>query len=111
MEIVIKDELKNPLLNRTEIHFDCLYQGETTPKILDVRNKLVSILNADKKLLVVDKIKPTFGEGRADGYAKVYDSKDCLEEIESKHILLKNQEPQKEEEPQEESNEEKPEEE
>ncbi len=97
MEININQQVENPVLNRTEIHFDCLYQGEATPKVLDVKNKLVATLNADKNLLVVDKLSPNFGEGKASGYAKLYDSQKSLTEIERKHILEKNQKPQKEE--------------
>jgi small subunit ribosomal protein S24e len=97
MEIEIKEKIENPLLNRTEIHFDCIYQGEATPKTLDVKDKLVAILDADKNLLVVDNVLPKFGEGKADGYAKIYDSEENLNEIETKHVLAKNQEPQAEE--------------
>jgi small subunit ribosomal protein S24e len=97
MEIDIKEQVENPLLNRTEIHFDCIYQGEATPKILDVKNRLVAQLNVDKNLLVVDKVKPSFGEGRADGYAKLYDSEEKLVEIEKQHVLGKNKEAVKEE--------------
>ena len=99
MEIEIKEKIENPLLNRTEIQFDCIYQGEATPKTLDVKNKLVALLDADKNLLVVDKVLPKFGEGKADGYAKVYDNEENLNKIETKHILVKNQEPQEGEEP------------
>jgi small subunit ribosomal protein S24e len=102
MDIEIKDKNENPLLNRTEIHFDCIYQGESTPNALDVKNKLVALLDADKKLLVVDKILPKFGEGRAEGYAKVYDSEENLNKIEAKHVLAKNQEVSKDEKSQEE---------
>ena len=98
MEIEIKEKIENPLLNRTEIHFDCIYQGEATPKTLDVKNKLVALLDADKNLLVVDKVLPKFGEGKADGYAKVYDNEENLNKIETEHVLAKNQEPQKSEE-------------
>ncbi|NYB28011.1 MAG: 30S ribosomal protein S24e [Methanobacteriaceae archaeon] len=97
MEINITQKTENPLLDRTEIEFDCTYQGESTPKILDVKNKLVAVLDADKNLLVVDKLKPQFGEGKAVGYAKVYDSAESLASTERKHILKKNQEPVKEE--------------
>ncbi|MGC9516928.1 MAG: 30S ribosomal protein S24e [Methanomicrobiales archaeon] len=97
MEIDIKDQKENALLNRTEISFDCIYQGEATPKVLDVKNKLVAMLNAKKELLVVDQLKPSFGEGRADGYAKLYDSEESLADIETKHVIEKNKEPQKEE--------------
>ena len=58
MEININEKIENPLLNRTEIHFDCTYQGEATPKVLEVKNRLVAVLNVDKNLLVVDKLKP-----------------------------------------------------
>jgi small subunit ribosomal protein S24e len=102
MEINIKDQIKNPLLKRTEIHFECLYQGDATPRVLDIKNKLLAILNADKELLVVDKVIQTFGEGKANCYAKIYDSLESLEKIETKHIINKNQELKNEEKPQEE---------
>jgi small subunit ribosomal protein S24e len=102
MDIEIKEKTENPLLNRTEIQFDCIYQGESTPKVIDVKNKLVALLDADKNLLVVDKVLPKFGEGKAEGYAKIYDSEENLNKIEAKHVLAKNQEPQKDEESEEE---------
>lgn len=102
MEIEIKEKIENPLLNRTEVHFDCTYSGEATPKTLDVKNKLVALLDADKNLLVVDKVLPKFGEGKADGYAKIYDSEKNLSKVETKHVLAKNQEPQEGEEAEEE---------
>jgi Ribosomal protein S24E len=102
MEIEIKEKIENPLLNRTEIHFDCIYAGEATPKTLDVKNKLVALLDADKNLLVVDNVLPKFGEGKADGYAKIYDNEENLSKIETKHVLAKNQEPQEGEEAEEE---------
>ncbi|AUB55868.1 MAG: 30S ribosomal protein S24e [Methanobacterium sp.] len=97
MEIDIKEQVENPLLNRTEIHFDCIYQGESTPKVMEVKNRLVAQLNVDKNLLVVDRVKPSFGEGRADGYAKLYDSEEKLAQIEKEHVLEKNKEAAKEE--------------
>lgn len=97
MEIDIKEQIENPLLNRIEINFDCLYQGETTPQVIEVKNRLAALLNVDKNLLVVDKVKPSFGEGRADGYAKLYDSEENLIRIEKLHVLEKNKEPEKEE--------------
>ena len=97
MEINVTQKTENPLLDRTEIEFDCTYQGESTPKILDVKNRLVAVLNVDKNLLVVDKLKPQFGEGKAIGYAKLYQSAESLSKIERKHVLEKNQEAAKEE--------------
>jgi small subunit ribosomal protein S24e len=98
MEINVNEKIENPLLNRTEIRFDCNYQGEATPKVLDVKNRLVATLNVDKNLLVVHNLKPSYGEGKANGYAKLYDTEENLKKIERDHVVSKNQEAAKEEE-------------
>jgi small subunit ribosomal protein S24e len=90
MEINVNEKIENPLLNRTEIHFDCTYQGEATPKIMDVKNRLVATLDVDKNLLVVHNLKPSYGEGKAIGYAKIYDSEESLAKIEKDHVVKKN---------------------
>lgn len=92
MEIDIIAKTENSVLDRTEIDFECVYQGEATPKILEVKSKLVAILDANKNLLIVDNIQPSYGEGKAKGYAKIYNSEDSLNKIETKHIIAKNQE-------------------
>jgi small subunit ribosomal protein S24e len=97
MEITINEKIENPLLNRTEIRFECIYQGESTPKVLDVKNRLVATLNVDKNLLVVHNLKPSYGEGKANGYAKLYDSVESLAIIEREHVVVKNKEVTKEE--------------
>ena len=97
MEITINEKIENPLLNRTEIRFECIYQGEATPKVLDVKNRLVATLNVDKNLLVVHNLKPSYGEGKANGYAKLYDSVESLDKIEREHVVVKNKEVAKEE--------------
>ena len=97
MEITINEKIENPLLNRTEIRFECIYQGEATPKVLDVKNRLVATLNVDKNLLVVHNLKPSYGEGKANGYAKLYDSVDSLAKIDREHVVVKNEEAAKEE--------------
>ena len=98
MEINVNEKIENPLLNRTEIRFDCTYQGEATPKVLDVKNRLVATLNVDKNLLVVHNLKPSYGEGKANGYAKLYDSEESLKKIEREHVVIKNKEATKEKE-------------
>ena len=70
--------------------------GEATPKVLDIKSKLVALLNTKKDLIVVDNVQPHYGEPKALGYAKVYDTVDDLEYIETKHVLAKNEEPEEE---------------
>jgi small subunit ribosomal protein S24e len=97
MEINVNEKIENRLLNRTEIHFDCSYQGKATPTVLDVKNRLVATLNVDKNLFVVHNLKPSYGEGKAIGYAKLYDSEESLAKIERDHVVEKNTEAAKEE--------------
>ena len=92
MEINVITKTENPVLDRTEIEFECVYQGEATPKILEIKSKLVAILDADKNLLIIDNIQPSYGEGKGKGYAKIYNSEDSLNKIETKHVIEKNQE-------------------
>ena len=54
MEIKIIEKKENPLLNRTEIKFECEYPTEGTPTILDVKHKLVALEDSSNDLLVVD---------------------------------------------------------
>ena len=96
MEIDIFEEKENKLFNRKEIKFYVDYDGEATPKVLDVKSKLVALLNAKKDVVVVDNVQPHYGEPRALGYAKVYDTVDDLEYIEAKHVIAKNEEPEEE---------------
>ena len=97
MEIDIVNQKDNRVLNRNEVKFVCNYEGEATPKLLDVKNKLIALLNTKKDLIVVDSLQPHFGEAKALGYAKVYDSKDDLEYIETEHVMAKNAQEEEEE--------------
>ena len=96
MEIKILSKKENPLLNRTEIEFECDYPSEGTPNLLDVKHKIVALEDASNDLLVVDSMKPSYGATKAVGLAKVYDSVEKLQEIESKAVIAKNEEPEEE---------------
>jgi len=96
MDITILEKTENPLLNRTEIKFECNYQAEGTPKILDVKHKLIALEDSSKDLLVVDSMKPSYGEAKAVGLAKIYDSVEKLNEIETDAVKAKNEEPEEE---------------
>ena len=96
MEIKILSKKENPLLNRTEIEFECDYPSEGTPNILEVKHKLVALEDASNDLLVVDSMKPSYGATKAVGLAKVYDSVEKLQVIEPKAVIAKNEEPEEE---------------
>jgi len=90
MEINIDNKRNNPLLNRTEIHFTVIHKGEKTPDRELVRTELAEKLNAKKENVVVNYINPSFGLSESIGYAKVYDSKNKMEDLERKYVLKRN---------------------
>ncbi|MDD5959977.1 30S ribosomal protein S24e [Methanobrevibacter wolinii] len=96
MDIEIIEQNENKIFNRNEVKFFVNYEGEATPKVLDIKNKLVAMLDSQKDLLVVDTVKPFYGEPKALGYAKVYATKDDLDYIETESVVLKNTEPSEE---------------
>lgn len=97
MEIEIFNEKENKLFNRTEVKFYIEYEGEATPKLLDVKSKLVALLNCKKDSIVIDTIDPHYGEPKATGYAKVYATPADLAYIETESVISKNTEPEVEE--------------
>lgn len=90
MEIEIKNRTENKLLEREEIEFDVLHDGEATPSLQDVRGLLRAELNSKDELTVVDGIETEYGWGRDRGFAKVYQDRNQLEDIEPRHVLEKN---------------------
>ena len=93
MEIEITDKKENILFDRTEVKFNVLYEGEPTPKLLDVKSKLIALLDTKKECIVVDNIQPKYGEPKAEGYAKVYGRESSLLDVEKASIIAKNKEP------------------
>lgn len=96
MEYTIIEKNVNKVLERTEVKFEIDYDGESTPDTITVKNKLVALLDTQKNLIVVDTIKPRYGEPVAVGYAKVYETEDALKDIETKSVIEKNTEPEPE---------------
>ncbi|MCF0226010.1 MAG: 30S ribosomal protein S24e [Methanobrevibacter sp.] len=93
MEINIIEEKENKVFNRKEIKFYVEYDGESTPKVLDIKSKLVALLNTKKDLVIVDNVQPHYGEPKALGYAKIYATPGDLKYIEREFIIAKNTEP------------------
>jgi small subunit ribosomal protein S24e len=96
MEYTIIEKKENKVLERTEVKFEIDYDGEPTPNTLTVKSKLIALLDTQKELIVIDTIKPRYGEPVAVGYAKVYDTEEALKEIETPSVIEKNTEPEPE---------------
>ena len=90
MDIEIVSEKDNPLLERTEVHFIVKHEGGPTPKRDEVREMLSSMLKKNKKLVILDYLKSSFGTNESKGYAKVYRSEEAAKKYETEPILKRN---------------------
>jgi len=107
MDIEITDQEENELLNRTEVRFSIVHDGET-PARLAVRDSLAAKLGKDSDEVVVHKMDTKFGMNETLGHAKVYDSPEDARDIEEEYMLERNKigmEQEQEEEESEESQE------
>lgn len=85
VEIIKKSD--NPLFKRTEVEFKVEHTGAPTPKRLDVRAQLASLLGLSEELLVIDRFASTYGRQMASGIARVYGTREQLEAMEPKYLL------------------------
>ncbi len=89
MDIEITEEEANELLNRKEISFSIVHDGET-PSRLAVRDSLAAKLDKDSDEVLVHKMDTKFGMNETLGHAKVYESPEDAKEIEEGYMLERN---------------------
>lgn len=89
MKVEITEKVENPLLQRAEIKFRVDHSGGPTPKRLDVRAQLASQLGVPEEFVVIDKLASMYGRQMASGIARVYGSREGLEELEPKYLLTR----------------------
>ena len=90
MKMEITKKTENPLFKRTEIYFTVDHAGEATPSKGAVVEEIVKQTKAAKDCIVLDSIESVYGNGKSNGYVKVYESKDAALEYESDYILKRN---------------------
>lgn len=93
MEITIKSDKQNKILNRRELDFVVKYEGPT-PSRTDVRKKLCALLNTEINLTLIQSMHSEYGVSEASGYAKIYDSEERMKTVEAKHVLERNTVPE-----------------
>lgn len=89
MEVEILEEKENPLLERKELKVKIAHDA-ATPKISEVRDKLVAMLGVDKETLILDSFRSKFGARESIGFVKVYKTKERALKVEPRHRLEKN---------------------
>ena len=90
MQMEITKKRENPLFKRTEIYFTVDHAGEATPSKGAVVEEIVKQTKAAKDCIVLDSIESVYGNGKSNGYVKVYESKDAALEYESDYLLKRN---------------------
>jgi ribosomal protein S24E len=90
MKIKIEEKSANPLLNRQDITFTVEHTGTATPVRLDVRAKLVAMLNCKEEELYIIRLQGLYGQATAKGYAHLYPSKEAAIEHEPEYIIKRH---------------------
>jgi small subunit ribosomal protein S24e len=98
MEVKVLEEKKNPLLQRREVQFS-ISHNLGTPSRQEIKEKLSAYLNSKPELVIIERMKSEFGKRETKGYAKIYDTVDRLKDVETEHIIQRNEKkPEKKEE-------------
>jgi small subunit ribosomal protein S24e len=90
MNISIVQEKENPLLDRKEVVVRISHKGATTPKRIEIRNKILAKLGAAEDCLILGPLKQRYGATEALATVKIYRSKKRALELERPHIIKKN---------------------
>ncbi len=85
MHLEIEKEYKNPLMERTEIDFS-ISGIEITPSRKEVTKKIAALKNAKEELVVIEFLKQPFGKHSVNGRARIYNSKERLERVETDYL-------------------------
>ena len=89
MEIELTSTRVNPLIGRKEVEF--LINAMATPRRFDVRSELARMLKAELDTVWLRKLETGTGTRRVLGLAHVYDDAAKAIEVETKHIIRRNQ--------------------
>jgi len=99
MNITITNKKENPVLSRTEIVANIIFD-KATPSRKEIQKAVAKELKGNEKLTIIKTIKTLFGNSKAVVSASIYDSEDVMNKIERKNLVEKHEghEPKKEEE-------------
>jgi ribosomal protein S24E len=90
MKIKVNEKTDNPLLNRQDISFTVEHPGTSTPLRLDIRAKLVAMLNCKEDELFIIKLSGLYGQATAKGLAHLYPSKEAALQHEPAYIIKRH---------------------
>ena len=95
LNIEIKEEKKNPLIDRIELSFRIDHFGQGTPNRLVVKKKISAMQGSDEKLTIIKKLNTHFGDSSTQGIVYIYENAKELHFYEPFHIQVRNLEKEK----------------
>ena len=81
------EKKENPVLGRLEVNFRISHPSAPTPKRLEVRDQLASLLQAAPDLIVIEKIASLHGKAESSGIARIYQNEDQMRSLEPPYLL------------------------
>ncbi|MBU0635685.1 30S ribosomal protein S24e [Candidatus Micrarchaeota archaeon] len=86
MQVKILNKKVNRLLKREEIEFT-ISDTPTTPSRKKLLQKIAETLNTKPEFVSIQKIEQPFGIQENKAWARVYETREALEQTESKHLM------------------------
>jgi small subunit ribosomal protein S24e len=90
MEITIIKEIENPILHRSEIHFEMNFLNQGSPNRIDVRDKIAAMKTAEPALTFIKSMKTAFGIPKLTGTALIYMDEKVALELEPTYSRIRN---------------------
>lgn len=90
ISITVVNENVNRILKRLEIdiYIDHIFSG--TPSRAMLRSIIAKIYNVSEDVVVIKNIVSEYGAGASEAHIHIYASSDCVDNIEHKYILKRN---------------------
>ncbi len=89
MNIEILQNSNDMLLKRKDVRFK-ITQAGPTPSRVEVKGKLAALLNTNEKLIVINKLKCSFGKQETIGYANIYENEERLKQIAREYMVKRD---------------------
>lgn len=90
LNIEIKEEKKNPLIDRVEVTFRVDHFGQGSPNRLEVKKKISAMQGSDEKLTIIKNLSTHFGSSSTKGIVYIYENSKDLQFYEPFHIQVRN---------------------
>lgn len=90
MEIEIENEKQNELLHRRELQSRIYHDGESTPTIKQVKDRVADLVGESKGNIIVKKIDSKFGKGESIVDSRIYENEEDIKKYEPKYSLKRN---------------------